>query len=247
MRPALAFVPRAFNPATDQVTIAFKDPIWTITQGRDPAAADNVVPGFVLTDSDGDGVYTGSIPVVGPTYNGIGYQAVFGNSTDGYYSEGSGGFDAGRRRYRYVTNVSASTFQFARDVFRPNTAGNPLPWEINPTGPFQPGDIPFSRPNGFTDEGVVANESGPGRSGSLELTALYPNPTSGVARMTVRTGENERFTVRVFDVMGRQVALAVDGARSSGEQVVRARHARPRRGRLRRSRRDGGRASRRAG
>ncbi len=86
---------------------------------------------------DGDGVYTGSLPVTGPTYNGIGYRVAFGNTTDGYVLEGSGGFDAGRRRYRYITDVNATAFSFGRDRFRPTTSGNPLPWEINPTGPVR--------------------------------------------------------------------------------------------------------------
>jgi hypothetical protein len=220
MRPALTFSPRAFNPAVDQVTIFFQDPIWNITQGRTPDA-NTPVPGFVLTDPDGDGIYNGSIPVVGPTYNGIGYQAAFGNPTDGYYNEGSGGFEGGRRRYRYILDRTASSYQFARDTFRPQTAGNPLPWEINPTGPFAPGDpeVPNSIPNGQPDV-IVANEGGPGQSGALALSALYPNPTSGVARMTVRTAEGEALTVRVYDVMGRMVASVVEGARAQGEQAV---------------------------
>ena len=219
MRPARTFSPRAFNPVTDQVTIFFQDPIWKITQGYNPVN-DTPVPGFVLTDPDNDGIFTGSIPVRGPTYNGIGYQAAFGNATDGYYAEGSGGFQPGRRRYRYITSTTATTFQFGRDVFRPNSAGNPLPWEINPTGPFTPGQIPNSRPNGFTDPGAVANDDGPGRAGELQLSALYPNPTTGVARMTVRTAEGETLTVRVYDVMGRVVSTAVEGVRSTGEQTV---------------------------
>ncbi|HEX9950765.1 MAG TPA: T9SS type A sorting domain-containing protein [Rubricoccaceae bacterium] len=219
MRPALTFSPRAFNPATDQVTIFFQDPIWKITQGYNPVN-DTPVPNFVLTDPNNDGIYTGSLPVRGPTYNGIGYQAAFGNATDGYYTEGSGGTEPGRRRYRYVLNRTATSYQFARDTFRPQTAGNPLPWEINPTGPFTPGQIPNSKPNGFIDTGNVANEDGPGRAGELQLSALAPNPTTGVARMTVRTAEGEALTVRVYDVMGRLVSTAVDGVRSTGEQTV---------------------------
>ena len=219
MNPALTFAPRAFNPATDEVTIFFQDPIWNITQNRTPDS-NTPVPGFILTDTDGDGIYTGSIPVVGPTYNGIGYQAAFGNATDGYYTEGEGGFEGGRRRYRYILDRTASSYQFARDTFRPNTAGNPLPWEINPTGPFAPGDpqAPNSVPNGYVDNGTVANEGGPGLAGTLQLSPLAPNPTTGIARMTVRTAEGEALTVRVYDVMGRMVQTITEGARSTGEQ-----------------------------
>ena len=217
MRPALTFSPRAFKPATDQVTIFFQDPIWKLTQGYKPQN-DTPVPGFVLTDPDNDGIYTGSIPVKGPTYNGIGYQVAFGNATDTYYTEGKGGTDPGRRRYRYILDRTAATYQFARDVFRPQT--DALPWEINPTGPFAVGDaqVPNSRPNGFVDQGAVANEDGPGRAGTLALSALAPNPTTGIARMTVRTAEGEALTVRVYDVMGRMVQSVVENAQASGEQ-----------------------------
>ncbi len=222
MRPTLGFVPRPFVPATDIVTISFQDPIWIKTQGRQPGAAgnpENIVPGFVLTDPDGDGIYSGTLPVTGPTYNGIGYRVAFGNATDGYVLEGSGGFDAGRRRYRYITDVNATSFSFGRDRFRDTSSGNPLPWEINPTGTFAVGQIPFSQPNGFVDP-TTANEGGPGRAGALQISALFPNPTTGIARMTVRTAEGEALTVRVYDVMGRLVTTAVENVRSAGEQTV---------------------------
>lgn len=214
MRPALTLTaPRAFNPATDPVTIFFQDPLWKITQGYNPVN-DTQVPGFVLTDTDGDGIYTGSLPVRGPTYNGIGYQVAFGTTGD-FVTEGIGGTAPGRRRYRYITDRTAPSFQFARDTFRPQT--QPLPWEINPTGPFVPGEIPNSVANGFQDFGV-ANESGPGRAGTLALSALMPNPTTGIARMTVRTAEGEALTVRVYDVMGRMVQTVTEGALASGDQ-----------------------------
>ena len=218
MRPALTLTsPRAFNPATDIVTIFFQDPLWKISQGYNPVN-DTQVQGFVLSDTDGDGIYTGSLPVRGPTYNGIGYQAAFGNETAGFVTEGIGGTLPGRRRYRYITDRTASSFQFARDTFRPQT--DPLPWEINPTGPFAPGEIANSVPNGFQDFGNVANEGGPGRAGALALSALMPNPTTGVARMTIRTAEGEALTVRVYDVMGRLVQTVVEGVRSTGEQQL---------------------------
>ena len=52
------------------------------------------------------------------------------------------------------------------------------------------------------------------------LFRSFPNPTTGVARMTVRTGEGEALTVRVYDVMGRLVTTAADNVRSTGEQTV---------------------------
>ena len=214
---------RAFNPAADSVTVQFEDTVWLLTQGFTPGSDDlvdtgsggNLVTGFALSDDDGDLVYTGVFTVDGPTYNAIGYRYAFGNDTDGLQIEGEGGFDPGRRRYRYVTDVTASAFAFAMDTFRPN--GSAVPWEINPTGPFEPGDIPFSIANGEADGGlVVANEDGLGRSGSLTLGAVYPNPTAGVARFAVTSAPDELVTIRVYDVTGRVVADVVEGASVSG-------------------------------
>lgn len=217
---------RAFDPAVDTVAVQFEDSFWLLTQGLVPGTDDliqgaggNLIPGFKLTDDDGDGTYTGVLTVTGPTYNGIGYRYTIGNDTDGLQAEGSGGFDAGRRRYRYITDVTASEFAFAQDTYRPiGPNASPVPWEINPTGPFEPGDIQFSVANGFVDQGlIVANEDGPGRSGDLALGAVYPNPTAGTARVAVTAPSDALVTVRVYDVTGRVVAEVIENAVVSGQ------------------------------
>ncbi len=216
----------AFDPATDTVTVQFEDSFWLLTQGLVPGSDDlipgdggSLIPGFVLSDGDGDGVYTGTLTVDGPTYNGIGYRYTFGND-DGLQVEGEGGLGTpGRRRYRYITDLTADEFDFAQDTFRPATSK--LPWEINPTGPFAPGEIPFSVPNGFVDEGQdVAEEDGPGReAGDLALGAVYPNPTAGTARVLVTSAAGAPVTVRVYDVTGRVVVNVVEDGAVSGRAL----------------------------
>ena len=225
MNNATQFTPAsdAFDPATDVVTVSFRDPIWLLTQGIDLSAITaGIVEDFTLSDPDGDLVYTGTFDVEGPTYNGIGYRYAFGNPADGvnsYTIEGTGGFDAGRRRYRYVTDRTASAFSFAMDTFRATGDGNPLPWEMNPTSPLQPGDVPHSRAVGFTDNGnPVANEGEVAR-GQLSLGDVYPNPTAGVARVAVTAGADARVTVRVYDVTGRVVATVAQDAVVSGRAL----------------------------
>ncbi len=226
MSEALSFTDtegRTFNPAVDTVSVQFEDTVWRLTQGIIPGSDDEIdtgsggslFTGFKLTDDDGDGVYTGVLTVNGPTYNGIGYRYTFGNDTDGLQVEGEGGFDAGRRRYRYITDVAASEFAFALDTFRPANARTP--WEVNPTGSVAPGDLPFSIANGEADGGIVtANEDGPGQSGTLALGAVYPNPTTGLARFAVTSAPDELVTIRVYDVTGRVVADVVEGGAVSG-------------------------------
>lgn len=225
MNNALSFVEsqgRAFNPATDSVTVQFEDSFWLLTQGLTPGSDDliqgaggSLIPGFKLTDPDGDNVYTGTLTVEGPTYNAIAYRLAFGSDADGLRVEGQSSLgEAGRRRYRYVTDVTVSTFAFGRDTFRPSNSSTP--WEINPTGPFTPGEIPFSAANGFNDTGnAVSTPTGPA-SGELALGNVYPNPTTGAARVVVSGRADARVSVRVYDVTGRVVAtvaedVAIDG------------------------------------
>ena len=220
---------RAFDPEADSVSVQFEDSFWLLTQGyaagddgvTDSGSGGRLINGFKLTDPDGDMVYTGTLTVDGPTYNGIGYRYIFANDADGLQVEGSGGFDAGRRRYRYITDVEADAFSFAIDTFRPAGPGvQAVPWEINPTGPFEPGDVQFSVANGFVDEGlIVAIDDDPSRDGDLALGAVYPNPTTGLARVVVEAPADAPVTVRVFDVTGRVVARVAEDAYVSGRPL----------------------------
>ena len=224
MSRALTIEPasNAFDPATDVVTVAFRDPIWRLTQTQTTFSAEGITDAVRLTDPDGDGIYTGSYTVQGPTYNGIGYRYAFGDPSSGaYYIEGSGGFDAGRRRYRYVTDVTASQFDFALDTFRQGGDGNPLPWEINPEGNLQPGDVRFSVRNGYVDAGqAVSNETDvPSFASELALGNVYPNPTMGTAHVAVSAPADARVTVRVYDVTGRVVGTVVEGALVDGRPL----------------------------
>ena len=222
---------RAFNAAQDTVTVQFEDSFWLLTQGLSTSdetlistGQGGFIPGFKLTDDDGDGVYMGTLTVEGPTYNGIGYRYAFANEADGIQVEGTGGFDAGRRRYRYVTDRTADSFSFALDTFRPAGPNNAdtrrltnMPWEVNPTGPFQPGDIQFSVRNGYVDSGnPVDVTDGPEPTGALALGAVYPNPAMGSARVAVSAASDALVTVRVFDVTGRVVATVTEAEAVAG-------------------------------
>ncbi|MEM0963105.1 MAG: T9SS type A sorting domain-containing protein [Bacteroidota bacterium] len=227
MNAATAFVDsegRAFDAAVDTVSIQFEDPVWRLTQGLIPGSDDvidtgsggSLITGFKLEDPDGDLIYTGVLTVNGPTYNGIGYRYTFGNDADGLQIEGEGGFDEGRRRYRYITDVAASEFAFARDTFRPATSR--VPWEVNPTGTFGPEDFDNSIAVGAADQGgPVSIDEDPIRDGDLVLGAVYPNPTAGIARVVVSS--DAPVTVRVYDVTGRVVADVVEDALVSGRPL----------------------------
>lgn len=54
----------------------------------------------------------------------------------------------------------------------------------------------------------------------FEVTTAAPNPTRGATRFTVRLPEASAVTVRVVDVLGREVARPVDGPQAAGTHEV---------------------------
>ncbi|MEM1054504.1 MAG: T9SS type A sorting domain-containing protein [Bacteroidota bacterium] len=225
MSPATSFEVDAFDPATDSVSVRFEDNVWLLTQGFEPGSENlidvgdgNAIPGFVLTDPDGDMIYEGTLTVNGPTYNGIAYTYFYSSDLrSGIISDGAGGFDEGRRRYRYITERTASAFSFAQDTFK--SSSEATPWEINPTGPFMPSDFTHAIANGVADV-VVANEEGPGRTESLALSAPRPNPTRGRAEFDLTLDQAMDVSVQVMDLMGRTVATVADGTLAAGQTTL---------------------------
>ena len=60
----------------------------------------------------------------------------------------------------------------------------------------------------------------PGTPARFELTAAAPNPARSAARFTVRLPEASHVVVRVFNVLGQEVARPVDGAQAAGTHEV---------------------------
>ena len=64
---------------------------------------------------------------------------------------------------------------------------------------------------------LVAGESSPE---AVTLSALAPNPTAGVARMSLTVSQSEAVSVQVFDALGRRVATVLDDAVAAGATRV---------------------------
>ena len=193
-----ASLARPFDPASgDSVFIEVGDPIWAFTQ--DIVVGPNDPGEFpylrgVLTDDDGDLIYTGNFTVQGPTYSNLTYKYAYGQGSDIFVEPGGDTANAGRRRTNYIVPNPDGTWPAAYSLPEATfqVAAGPLPFDENPA----------------LSTGVeVVNAEVPTR---IKLEANYPNPFRSTTTFRYAIPQTQRVTVRVYDVLGRAVATLVD-------------------------------------
>ena len=198
-----------FDPATDTVTVNLHgDALWAFSQGlfRDAQGGYQVsTSNIILTDEDGDGLYTGSIAVSGPTFSSVQYQYAFGGE-GGTFSEEMGaglGGGEGRRRTRFIVpNTDGSwptEFSFPEEQYQPQGA---LPFEQNPASGVSIEQISDELPNKIT------------------LEANYPNPFNPTTTIEYSLTNTEQVALKVYDLTGRLVSTVLDGVQPSGTYKV---------------------------
>ena len=209
MAPALDNDAQPFNPSGgDSVTIRVADPIWAFTQGVFTGANDEF-PLFrddlVLTDDDGDNVYTGTLTVEGPTYSSITFRYAYGQGSTWVEDAGLGaGATPGRNRTYYIDPNTDSSWpaEYELPVGTFQVAQGPLPYESNPA--FAVGVEPV-------DTEVPSR---------IALEQNYPNPFNPSTTFEYSISETQHIKLRVFDVLGRAVATLVDGVQPASTYRV---------------------------
>ena len=222
MSPALNFqVKRAFDPDKDSVYVHFEDPLWRLTQLGPPDREWNLL----LEDPEGDLIYTGTLTVSGPTYNGIGFRYRYGNTVDGFVIEGVDGdfFDPGRRRYQYILPTTASKnwpTAYTMPLVQFQESGL-LPFECNPTADVAslPEDVQaLCYPAGTSPTAVEPIDGA--RPERFALSRNYPNPFADRTTFEYTLPETQPVRVRVYDLLGRVVATLVDEVQPAGTYRV---------------------------
>ncbi|MBO6574227.1 MAG: T9SS type A sorting domain-containing protein [Rhodothermales bacterium] len=180
-----------FDPATHVPFPLFGDPIFSFTQGWTGVPTEHF-----MSDPDGDGVYSVTITINGPTYSAIQYTYAYGVDGDTRAGEeAGGGFDGlGRRRSRFVVPNSDGSWPAAQqlevETYQPDGA---LPFETNPA------------------VGTSIETIGDELPQRVELSQNFPNPFNPTTSFEYSLTKTADVQVQVFDVLGRVVATLVDG------------------------------------
>lgn len=225
MRPAISSTAQPFVPTRDSVFVRFGDPIWVFTQGLPLNNDGNPIRyrQYRLTDGDGDAIYEGTFPVRGPTYSGIGYIYEYGAQGTGFVEDqttiGTEAGTYGRRRTRFIVPTGSGwptsyALTTSPEVFQAVKAV--LPYECNPGAT---GATAYLRPPGCLASGkatVTGVEEVEGDlPSSVVLGGAYPNPTTGRMRFVYGLPAAQHVSLKVYDVMGREVATVVDAMQAA--------------------------------
>lgn len=190
-----------FRPGIDTVWVQFDGCFIPITQGKSMYGTDNRIQ---LTDSDGDGKYTGTIDLKAPTFYQVCYRISY-SSTSGTITNG-GGVLKGRRYYQYIlpTKISPSitwpsTYELAM-----------VTWKASDLTVENPPDL--GKMTDVADEQTVPT--------AYELQQNYPNPFNPSTVISYSIPRNEKVKLEVFDMLGRKVATLFSGEQFAGTHSV---------------------------
>ena len=160
------------------------------------------------------GVYTEAVVDFDPS-DGVAMRTATGDG-DGFVAA----YDAGSGAYAWATALGGlGEYDAARAVAHHGGRVVAL-GEFAGTADFGtgPGALPRTAAGGYDvfladldAAGPVAADPGPGQGGALALGAPSPNPTRGVVRFDLSVSEPQRVRAGVFDALGREVAVLVDG------------------------------------
>lgn len=217
MNPALSPVTAdAFDPKRDSVVVSFNDPIWRFTMNlpRADDAAWRDDGRLYLLDDNSDMIYEATVEIGGVarndvalgTYAGLQYKYQYVNpEAKTETGEQGGGFgDIGRNRVRYI--------------------------KANPDGSW-PAEFAFEQDK-YVEEGLLPYEANPATTTFVEpanaelptqvtLGENYPNPFNPATTFEYAIDRTVHVTLKVYDMLGREVVTLVDGVQQAANYQVR--------------------------
>ena len=186
-----------FNAATDTVYIVFEQPSFIFSQGWVDTDEMRVLQ---LTDDNGDMVYTGTLNVQAPAWNGFEYRYAYSSPDNGWQAEPAG-FGDFAYRVRYIEQNGYRSFVQPYNAPTDTWIGQEdksAEWEEAPSGVVSVGDENFGTPFKFN------------------LSQNYPNPFNPSTVINFTIPQNGLVTLKVYNLLGQEVATLINKEMNAG-------------------------------
>ncbi len=203
----------AFDPANDSLFLAVQTPIWALTQGipsnNDAFASNSATKDRILFKAVAGqpNIYELVYQMRLPADNMIGFALAY-RKPDGTTVVNGGGFDAGRRYYRYVTPYDSRD---RNNVLWPDAFTlQPIVWKATNLD-FEA--VPtYNNTVSVDRDGDLASE--------YKLNQNFPNPFNPSTVISFNLPQSGNATLTVYNVLGQQVATLVNGQLNAGTHSV---------------------------
>jgi len=198
-----------FDPATDTVRVVFQDATWWRAQIGNQGAGNFAQDIFAARNGPTDSVWSASFKVKGRTHYGMMYtwRYIKQGGTPVITESGGGLGSSNLFRTRFIQplgpNSFPATYVAPQDNWQPPVPPSGLPQE---TAPF-----------GLTDVNDNGNQ---GQPLAYKLSQNYPNPFNPATRITYSIPEAGVVTLKVFNLLGQEVASLVNQNMPAGDHVV---------------------------
>ena len=198
-----------FDPAADTVTVVFQDATWWRAQIGNQGAGNFAQEFRATRNGPTDSVYSVTFKIKGRAHYGLMYTWRYIKQGGTPVVTESGGGLGGQNlfRTRFIqplgSNLFPATYSTPLDQWQPPVPANPLPQE----------QAPF----GLTD---VNDDGNQGQPLAYKLSQNYPNPFNPATRITYSIPEAGRVTLRVFNLLGQEVASLVNQDQAAGNYVA---------------------------
>jgi hypothetical protein len=197
---------RLFIPGTDSVFISFDGCLLPVTQGKTMYGTDNRL---LLTDLDGDGIYTGTMALKAPSLYQICYRVTYSSAPTNATVTNGGGILSGRRYYQYIRPTKVQ-------------AGGVITWPTSftlPTMDWLATVLTIETPPDLdTPTGVDAAD--PLKPGSFALLQNYPNPFNPSTVITYSIPEKAQVVLEIFNILGQRVVSLFNQEQPAGTHSI---------------------------